>query len=303
MLAVTRGLPPGHAALHPLLEEWAGDLASENKSPRTIAGYLVDLRQFQHFLRDSDLMAVRAEDVRRFSHTMTRAGLQPRSRSRRLVAIRRFYDYLVRTGRSPHSPAQEIRPPRAKPRAPNFLTPQEVQALRRAIPGTDRGIRDRAVIELGLQSLRISEILGLDLDDLFLDRQQVRILGKGGGEVLQPITEAGVRAVEAWLRRRPPCRSPALFIPLPPRGPQTRLHYTTVEKLFHTYLRAATITRPLRFHDLRHTVGVTLADRGVPLQFIQDLLRHRDPKTTRVYTSVARERLAEVLDRELEFPE
>ncbi|HEV8338433.1 MAG TPA: tyrosine-type recombinase/integrase [bacterium] len=293
----------GRTHLHPLLEEWAGDMASENKSPRTIAGYLVDLRQFQHFLRDRELTRVRAEDVRRFSHTMTRAGLQPRSRSRRLVAIRRFYDYLARTGRLPQSPAQEIRPPRAKPRTPNFLTPQEVQALRRAIPGTDRGVRDRAVIELGLQSLRISEILGLDLDDLHLDRQQVRIIGKGGGEVLQPITEAGVRATEAWLRRRPLCRSRALFIPLPPRGPQTRLHYTTVEKAFHFYLAAAGITRPLRFHDLRHTVGVTLADRGVPLQFIQDLLRHRDPKTTRVYTQVARERLAEVLDRELEFPE
>ncbi len=300
---MTRGRPAARPDLHPLLEEWAGDLASENKSPRTIAGYLVDLRQFQHFLRERELLAVRAEDVRRFSHTMTRARLQPRSRSRRLVAVRRFYDYLARTGRLPQSPARDIRPPRAKPRSPNFLTPQEVQALRRAIPGTDRGLRDRAVIELGLQSLRISEILGLDLDDVYLDRQQVRILGKGGGEVLQPITEAGVRAAEAWLRRRPLCRSRALFIPLPPRGPQTRLHYTTVEKLFHAYLRSAAITRPLRFHDLRHTVGVTLADRGVPLQFIQDLLRHRDPKTTRVYTQVARERLAEVLDRELEFPE
>lgn len=297
------GTPAHQRDLSPLLEEWAGDLASENKSPRTVAGYLMDLRQFVAFLRGRDLVKVGADDVRRFSHAMTRAGLQPRSRSRRLVAIRRFYAYLVRTGRLPASPAQDIRPPRPRERAPNFLTPEEVQALRRAIPRTDRGVRDRAVIELGLQSLRISEILGMDLDDLHLDRRQVRIIGKGGHEHLQPVTEAGIRAVEAWLARRPPCRSRALFIPLPPRGPQTRLHYTTVEKVFRTYLKAAKIDRPLRFHDLRHTVGVTLADRGVPLQFIQDLLRHRDPKTTRIYTQVARERLAEVLDRELDFPE
>ena len=63
---MTRGPTAGRADLHPLLEEWAGDLASENKSPRTIAGYLVDLRQFQHFLRDRELITVRAEDVRRF---------------------------------------------------------------------------------------------------------------------------------------------------------------------------------------------------------------------------------------------
>lgn len=285
----------------PLLQEWAGELASANKSPRTIGEYLLDLRQFLHFLRGTDLLAVRTEEIRRFAHAMTHAGLSPRSRARRIVAIRRFYAYIVDTGRLEASPAQTIRPPRPRERTPNFLSPEEVARLRRAIPRDDRGLRDRAIIELGLQSLRISEILGLDLLDLLLERHQLRITGKGGGEALQPIGEDAVKALEDWLHRRPICPSRAVFIPLPPRGPG-RLHYTTAEKALARYLKAAGIDRPVRFHDLRHTAGVTLADRGVPLQYIQDILRHKDPKTTRVYTKVAQERLAEVIERELKYP-
>lgn len=285
----------------PLLQEWAGELDSANKSPRTVGEYLLDLRQFIQFLRGTDLLSVSADDVRRFAHAMTHAGLMPRSRARRIVAIRRFYAYLVDIGRLDANPAQTIRPPRAGERTPNFLSPNEVGALRRAIPRDDRGIRDRAIIELGLQSLRISEILGLDLVDLLLDRRQLRITGKGGGEALQPIGADAVQALEDWLRRRPICPSRAVFIPLPPRGAK-RLHYTTAEKALARYLKLARIDRPLRFHDLRHTAGVTLADRGVPLQYIQDILRHKDPKTTRVYTKVAKERLAEVIERELKYP-
>jgi integrase len=94
-----------------------------------------------------------------------------------------------------------------------------------------------------------------------------------------------------------------VFIPLPPRRGPCRLHYTTFEDLLAAYLRAAGVTRRIRFHGLRHTAGTTLSDRGVPLQDIQDLLRHKSPKTTRRYARVAKERLAEVLDHELRFPE
>jgi site-specific recombinase XerD len=274
---------------------------SANRSPRTVSEYLSDLKQFLQFLSGKDLLAVATADIRRFAHAMTGAGLSPRSRARRIVAIRRFYAYLVETGRLSTNPAQTIRPPRAAERAPNFLSPEEVAVLRRAIPVDDRGIRDRAIIELGLQSLRISEILGLDLADLLLDRRQVRITGKGGAEALQPIGEDAIQTLEVWLARRPRCRSSAVFIPLPPRG-SGRLHYTTAEKSLARYLKRAKIERRLRFHDLRHTAGVTLADRGVPLQYIQDILRHKDPKTTRVYTKVSRERLAEVIERELKYP-
>ena len=99
------------------------------------------------------------------------------------------------------------------------------------------------------------------------------------------------------------CESRAVFVPLPPRKGACRLEYTTVEKALRRYLGAAGITRRVRFHDLRHTAGLRLANRGVPLQIIQDIMHHKDPRTTRIYTEVDSEVIAEVVDRELQFPE
>lgn len=297
------GTPNTTVPLHPLLEEWAGELATLNRSPKTIKGYLVDLGQYFEWLGRRDPLGVTAQDVRRYAHTMQAAGLAPRTRARRTTAIRTWYRYLAKTRRVAESPADEIAPPRPKKNPPSFLRDEEVRKLRRALPRDNRGLRDRAIIELGLSSLRISEPLSLDLDDVFLDRRQIRITGKGGDRAVQPIGKAVARALQAWLERRPECRSQAVFIPLPPRGPGCRLEYTTVEKNFRRYLKAAGINRRIRFHDLRHTLGVRLANRGVPLQYIQDLFRHKSPQTTRIYTDVAKEHLAEVLDREGEFPE
>ncbi|MBI3975585.1 MAG: tyrosine-type recombinase/integrase [Armatimonadetes bacterium] len=286
-----------------LVQNWADELAARNRSSRTIAAYLVDLRQFVQWLRDRQLEEARPEDIRRFTHAMQRAGLHAHSRARRLVALRQFYSHLVETGVLEKNPLDRVELPRqSRAKVPGFLRPEEVGRLRAAFPETQRGRRDRALVELGLSSLRVSEVVAIQFDDLFLDRGQVRIIGKGGGQYLQPVTDAAVHALEAWLAVRPTCQSEFAFIPLPPRGSRG-LHYVSAERLFRGYVRAAGIARPLSFHSLRHTVGVTLADRGVPLEYIQDLLRHADPRTTRIYTSVARERLREVLQRELRFPD
>jgi integrase/recombinase XerC len=235
---------------------------------------------------------------------MTRAGLEVRSRARRTTAIREFYKYLVKTKRLPESPAEGIVPPRPHKSMPGFLRPQEIARVRRILPNDDRGRRDRAIFELGLMTLRISSALNLDLDDLDeLDRRLIRVKLKGGDQAGQRITETAARAIRAWLERRPACESAAVFVPLPPRKGACRLEYTTVEKALRRYLRAAGITRRVRFHDLRHTAGLRLANRGVPLQIIQDIMHHKDPRTTRIYTEVDSEVIAEVVDRELQFPE
>ncbi len=96
------------------------------------------------------------------------------------------------------------------------------------------------------------------------------------------MTSSGVCGVSTSVctgtARRPPCESPALFVPLPPRKGPCRLEYTTVEKALRRYLKAAGVTRRVRFHDLRHTAGLRLANRGVPLQIIQDIMYHKDPR-------------------------
>src|SRR3989304_9483715 len=98
-------MPSNHPP--PLLQEWADELAARNRSIRTIRGYLTDVRQLGEWLRHQEFGAVRGGGVRRFSHAMQRAGLHPRTRARRLVALRQFYAYLVETGRLPRSPMDD----------------------------------------------------------------------------------------------------------------------------------------------------------------------------------------------------
>src|SRR5437016_11170198 len=288
-----------NAPLPPPLDEWAGELASLNRSPLTIRAYLNDLEQFLEWLGPNrDPLSVEPADVRKFAHAMTKAGLEVRSRARRTTAIREFYKYLVKTKRLAESPAEGVAPPRPHKSMPGFLKPQEIAQVRRVIPKDDRGLRDRAIFELGLMTLRISSALNLDLEDLEeLDQRLIRVKLKGGDQATQRITDAAARVLRAWLERRPRCESRAVFVPLPPRKGACRLEYTTVEKALRRYLGAAGITRRVRFHDLRHTAGLRLANRGVPLQVIQDIMHHKDPRTTRIYTEVDSEVIAEVVDR------
>ena len=289
----------------PLLEEWVMHLAAKNRSPRTIRGYRNDLTQFAEWLR-KPLETATAADLRAFSHAMHRAELAAVTRLRRLVALRQFYGYLVATERLAESPAARLDLPEvAEEREPEFLLPEEVGDVRGAFPPTPRGLRDRALFELGLSSLRVFEVVGLRLDDLILLKQaQVRVRGKGGGTYQQAITPDAVDAVQAWLAVRPSCPAPYVFIPLPPRGARG-LHPRTADRAMNRYYRVAGIARafPRPFHALRHTAGKTMGNAGVPLQYIQDFMRHKNPRTTRVYARVDPETLREVARRELRFPQ
>lgn len=298
---------PGPSPSSALLDQWAQDLAAQERSPRTIAGYLQDVRQLAEWLA-KPLEQATQDDLRRFARAMRGRddeGLSPRTRMRRLVAIRRFYAYLVEVGVLAKSPAEALTLPKVKSAyVPDFLHESEVGAVRSVFPDTPRGRRDRAMFELGISTLRASEVVGLRLNDLFmLDHGQVRVRGKGGGEYLQVIDDEAVAALRAWLDVRPPCRSPYVFLPLPPRGARG-LHRATAERLMKRYYRAAGITRPFRrpFHALRHTAGFKMGNDGVPLQYIQDIMRHADPRTSRIYARVDPQTLREVMRRELRFP-
>lgn len=290
-------VPP---STHPAVDRWLAHLAAAGRSARTVDGYRRDLRDYLDWLRRDPLAATRG-DVEAYALAMHRAGLGPRTRARRLAAVRAFYRWALAQGLVRDDPARFVPPPRVPRGAPRFLTPDEVQALLLAArPDGPRGVRDRALLELGLHGLRVGEVVGLDLDDLvYLDRGQLRVRRKGGAVRLVELAERAVWALRRWLEERPPCPSPALFVPVPPRPPH-RLTARQVQARFRRLARRAGIDRPVSYHQLRHTLGTALADAGVPLQEIQDLLGHASPATTRIYTQVARERLREALRAGLE---
>jgi integrase/recombinase XerD len=227
-------------------------------------------------------------------------GLAPRSVARTVAAVRGFYRFLVLDQRLQSSPADDLRPPRAWPALPKFLSLEDVDLLL-AQPDvtTPRGLRDRAMIELLYATgLRVSELVGVRLGDLHLDEEYLTCIGKGSKERIVPIGEQAadwIRKYYATSRREllKKRQSPRLF--LNARG--TSLSRVGFWKILKQYGRAANLPAGLSPHVLRHSFATHLLERGADLRAIQLMLGHADLSTTQIYTHVLEARLRTVYDR------
>jgi len=248
-------------------------------------------------------------------HAMAR-GLSPRSVARMVAAVRGFYRFLVVDRQLERNPADDLRPPRAWPALPRFLSMEEVDTLV-AQPDvtTPIGLRDRAMIELLYATgLRVSELVAVRPSDLRLDEQCMTCVGKGNKERLVPI---GEQAVE-WIRRYQRDGRPRLIDSRRPvrkvrrvRGNHTgnghqnlfvnarggRLSRVGFWKILKRYAIRAGLPRTLSPHVLRHSFATHLLDRGADLRSIQMMLGHADLSTTQIYTHVLEARLRAVYDR------
>jgi integrase/recombinase XerC len=214
--------------------------------------------------------------------------------ARKLAAVRSCYRFLVRRGVIEGNPAREARSPRQPRRLVSFLPIDEATQLvdGKAIGGRSRA-RDLAILELLYASgLRVSELAGLDLDDVDRGERTVRVLGKGSKERIVPYGGAASRALESWLGDRGEARGP-LFTNA--RG--GRLTVRSVHTIVRRSARAAGITRRVSPHTLRHTFATHLLEGGADLRAIQELLGHSRLSTTQRYTHVGAEQLMKVYDR------
>jgi integrase/recombinase XerD len=229
------------------------------------------------------------------------AGLAPRSVARSVAAVRGYFRFLVIERQLEHNPAEDLRPPHAWPALPTFLSIDEVDLLiAQPDVSTPRGLRDRAMIELLYATgMRVSELIGVRLNDLHLDEQYLTCVGKGNKERLIPI---GEQAAE-WVRRYQGDARARLLR----RGrPSTRLFLNArggglsrigFWKILKAHGAAAHLPRTLSPHVLRHSFATHLLERGADLRAIQMMLGHSDLSTTQIYTHVLEARLRTVYDR------
>jgi integrase/recombinase XerD len=214
--------------------------------------------------------------------------------------VRGFFRFLVLDRRLDRSPADDLRPPRAWPALPTFLSIEEVDTLM-AQPDvtTTLGLRDRAMIELLYATgLRVSELVGVRIADLHLDEHYLTCIGKGSKERLVPIGEQAtdwIRKYSAQGRREllKGRASPRLF--LNARG--GALSRVGFWKILKQHARKANLPRTLSPHVLRHSFATHLLERGADLRAIQLMLGHADLSTTQIYTHVLETRLRSVYDR------
>jgi integrase/recombinase XerD len=273
----------------------------------TLKSYRRDLRRYLGHLAQQDvqdpagigeaavsgfLMALREGDA---EHPPLSAG----SAARALVAVRGFHRFAVREGLTELDPAAAVRPPTTAKRLPKALPLSDIEAILDAAgaPGTSLALRDRALLEvLYGTGARISEAVGLDLDDLDPGEGTVLLRGKGGKERIVPVGSFAREAVEAYaVRARPELAgvgrgTAALF--LNARG--GRLSRQSAWTVLTKAAERAGVTAEVSPHTLRHSFATHLLDGGADVRVVQELLGHASVTTTQVYTLVTVDSLREV---------
>jgi integrase/recombinase XerD len=289
------------------VERFLDHLAVERGlSPNTLAAYRRDLRRYADFLRRRgvpDAARVDGAGVSAFVAEVSGSthgdGRPYRATSvvRSLSSVRSFHRFLLREGLASSDPTEGVVRPRLPRSLPRPLSVDDVGRLLEAPrPADAEGLRDRAILEAMYGAgLRVSELVGLDVDDVDLEYGSVRVLGKGGKERDVPIGRYAREAISAYLTRVRPrlatsrSRS-ALF--LNPRG--GRLSRQSCWNLIRKHAAAAGIRKRVTPHTLRHSFATHLLEGGADVRVVQELLGHASVATTQVYTLVTREHLREV---------
>ena len=265
----------------------------KDASPHTLRSYRSDLLEFQRVGGGRRLADVDARAVRAFLAHLHARGLDPASVARKLAAVRSWFHFLVRRGVLARNPAREVRGPRLPRKLVSFLPIDEATTLveGRAVGGAQRA-RDIAILELLYASgLRVSELAALDVGDVDLAEQTVRVLGKGRKERIVPFGAKAARALGVHLAALGAARGPFWR-----NGRGGRLTARAIHTIVRRSARAAGIAQRVSPHTLRHTFATHLLDAGADLRAIQELLGHSRLSTTQRYTHVGADQLMRVYD-------
>ena len=266
-----------------------------NVSGNTISAYRDDLESFVAFLcNDYFSMARDQLELRRVDHLTVRSYLAHLSRrklsratvARHLSALRTFFKYLVREGVVEANPARTVSTPKREKHLPQVMQTSDIALLlEQPDTSTTLGVRDLAFLELLYASgLRISELVGIDIDDLELRARLVKVHGKGSKERIVPFGTKAETALRNWLAVRgelaTDVEEQAVFVNY--RG--KRITTRSVRRLFDGYVKQAALRAGISPHTMRHSFATHLLNAGADLRGIQELLGHASLSTTQKYT-------------------
>lgn len=281
----------------------------KNASGLTVKSYGEDLEGWLEYsleLRNGDLPApdkITTPELRGYLAAMTEAEYAKSTICRRLASLRSFFRFCQRQGIVTENPAAPLRNPKSGRSLPRFLTTDEISKLLNAPSAKSwSGIRDRAILEVIYSAgLRVSELTGLNVGDLLLDEELIRVRGKGKKERFGLLGGYAVESLLKWLDVRPKIAKrskkgppslekrqkgadidPPVF--LNPQG--NRLSTRSVARMLDKYLAVSGLNRKATPHSLRHSFATHLLNAGADIRSIQELLGHKKLMTTQVYTHI-----------------
>jgi integrase/recombinase XerC len=285
----------------------------KNFSPHTIKSYRTDLKQFQLYMQaaakthvaDSET-SINGPDhilIRTYLRSLHQQRLRKVSIARKLAAIRAFFKYLLRKSMIKVNPAELVKAPSPEKHIPTVLSVDEILAVLNTEFKDDlSGLRNRALMELFYSAgIRLSELTGLNIDDINFSQGLMKVRGKGKKERIVPVGEIALLAIQSYLRnlddsfknRDNKDGNKPLFI----NNRGGRLTVRSVARIVDRIVLKSGISRKISPHALRHSFATHLMDAGADLRSIQELLGHESLSTTQKYTSVSISRLMEVYDK------
>lgn len=263
----------------------------KNYSENTLSAYTDDLQKLVDFAgyEHLALTEVKLDNLRTFAATLIDIGITPRSQARILSGIRSFYKFLLIDGYIQDDPTELLEWPKIGEHLPEVLSVDEVDMMENAVDMEKwEGQRNRTIIEvLFCCGLRVSELTGLKISDLYLDDKFIRVIGKGDKERLVPISDSAIKELKFWFVDRnqmsiKPGEEDYVFLNIHGKHLTRAMIFTIVKRL----AAAAGIKKNVSPHTLRHSFATSLLEGGANLRAIQEMLGHESIGTTQIYTHI-----------------
>ncbi|MDY3846711.1 MAG: site-specific tyrosine recombinase XerD [Prevotella sp.] len=262
-----------------------------NFSQNTLDAYLNDLRKLLDFVEcnDLDVLTITLEDLENFSAQLHDIGIQPVSQCRILSGVRSFFRYVQLDGYRDEDPTELLESPQIGEHLPEVLSTDEVDRLESSIDlSKPEGQRNKAIIEVLFScGLRVSELINLQISNIYFEEEFVRVTGKGSKERLVPISQKAIKEVKLWFIDRNLMKikkGEEDYVFLNRRG--SRLTRTMILIMIKRQAVEAGIQKTISPHTLRHSFATALLEGGADLRVIQALLGHESIGTTEIYTHI-----------------
>ncbi len=278
--------------LGPAIERFTQYLSAErNMAPRTVQAYRYDLgRLAAHLVEKREGKPPRVDQVDAYdlkdylAHLKEDRGSKPATVGRVISTIRVFFQFLTELGECRVNPARVLHTPKRPKKLPVYLTATEAHDIMSAPdPDHQDAARDRTILLLLIMTgMRLSELVGLDLESVDFERNTVKVFGKGRKERLIPLNASARRMLQEWVAGRPASREGCRALFLSRHG--DRISRRTVQYLVRKAVKAKGLDPRISPHKLRHTFATTLYAEAVDLRDIQELLGHASIASTSVYT-------------------
>ncbi|MGB2661102.1 MAG: tyrosine recombinase XerC [Candidatus Omnitrophota bacterium] len=270
----------------------------KNYSEHTLRCYESDLKELSSFLENKDPKKITHLHLRRYLAYLKQKNHAKRTIVRKLGAIRSFFRFLSRDNYIKTNPADGVFTPKLDKKLPEFLDADKIIKLITA-PAKDSvsGLRDRAILEvLYSTGMRVSELVGLNQEDVDFIAGVAKVRGKGKKERIALLGRQAQRALDDYMNKRETARSgssKALFL----NKLGTRLTDRSVRRIVNKYIRQCSIEQKISPHSIRHSFATHMLNNGADLRSVQELLGHKNLSTTQIYTHLGTRRIKEMYSK------